>query len=532
MSTDRDLTRVLHSWLHEDAHEDADRVLNAVLDRLETTPQRRATWLAWRTRPLVGQWGMNRTLAIALVLVALLIISIGIAVAGGLLRNDRNDRNDTNSFSLAGPVGHCDQTLPDGVLIMVVDRQTQTQLTAYEDGLVVTGYPADWGATAASGVDGSWSQRRLTADGIHILVDALTSSLPSCQSFEHSGSRDVRARTGAEVHSIRIGADVLETRVTTAAQAAAVRDLVARLDDPDLGLPARDWVDGEWGSYVPERWRFSLQFSGPSDREYPPSDGIVLPDGSSLRAFGSEESIDSIDPSARPQGLTMLRCAVTDAEEARVIAAMLSDASGSRDDQSGWYFTDGEQVGELGGSPLHNLVSVTVVGLLPHEPDCLGEAAPAAAPTPAPAPSTPADEAAPFADACDYVPAALVGEVIGPVAGATEHYPGWSTEWAFCWYPVDREGLAVFASRRPVPGDRAAAQARALFGDVGFSAEQIAGHDVFMNGCEGTGGQCRAAVAISAYPHFLVVTWQGGSQATLRHLAERLIQLLDSAAAV
>jgi hypothetical protein len=448
MSTENDVARSLRSWLKENRHEDADRVLDVVFDQIPATPQRSPSWLArrfpvqrasatGRARPKPGQWGMNRTLAIALVLVALLIISIGIAVAGGLLRNDRNDRDDANSFSLAGPVAHCDQTLPDGVLITVVDSDEATQLTAYEDGLVVTGHPTDWGAAAASGIDGSWSQRRLQPDGIELLTDALASSLPTCQSFEHAGFIQIQARAGADVHSVRLGTDVLETRVTSPAQAAVVRDLVARLKDPDLGLDAGDWVDGEWHPYVPERWRFSLQFSGPSDREYPPSDGIVLPDGSSLRTFGSEEPIESMDPSARPQGLTMLRCAVTDAEEARAIATVLSGAGISPDGQTGWYFTEGEQVGDLGGFPLHKLVYVDVVGLLPHEPDCLSEAAPAATPTPAPGPSAAAGEPAPFGDACDYAPAALVGELIGPVGGETEHYPGWSTEWAFCWYPVD-----------------------------------------------------------------------------------------------
>ncbi len=48
MSTDRDLARIVRSWLHEDAHEDADRVLDLVLDQLDATPQRRAFWLARR----------------------------------------------------------------------------------------------------------------------------------------------------------------------------------------------------------------------------------------------------------------------------------------------------------------------------------------------------------------------------------------------------------------------------------------------------------------------------------------------------
>jgi hypothetical protein len=50
MSTDRDVTRIVRSWLHEDAHENADRVLDVVLDQLDTTPQRRATW--WPVRRL------------------------------------------------------------------------------------------------------------------------------------------------------------------------------------------------------------------------------------------------------------------------------------------------------------------------------------------------------------------------------------------------------------------------------------------------------------------------------------------------
>jgi hypothetical protein len=476
-------------------------------------------------RRVLGPWGMNRSVVIALVLLSLLITSIAIAVAAGLLREDSAE---PNPFSLAGPVAHCDQTLPEGVLVRVIDSTDQIQLTAYEDGLVITGYPNDWGgAPPEVGLDGSWSERHLTAEGSDLLIDALTSSLPNCQSFEHSGFLDIRARVGADVHAIRLGSDVLETRVTTPDQAAAVSDLAGRLDDPDLGLNAGGWVESEWQAYVPERWRFSLQFFGPSDRDFPPSDGIVLPDGSTLRTFGSELPLDSVDPSAAPQGLSMLRCGVTDAEEARAIEAILTEAGATPEPYSGWQFTDGEQVGELGGFPLYNLVSITVAGLLPHEPDCMSEALPAATPTPAPAPSIEADEPAPYADACDYVPPAIVAEVIGPINGETEHYPGWSTDWAFCWHPVEPGGMAIGTSRRPLPAARAAEQARALFGDVGFSAEHIAGHDVYFNGCISTDGQCRSAIAIAVEPHFVVITWEPGSQATLRELAERLIAQLD-----
>jgi hypothetical protein len=43
VSADRDTTRIVRSWLRADEHESADRVLGAVLDQLDTTPQRGRT---------------------------------------------------------------------------------------------------------------------------------------------------------------------------------------------------------------------------------------------------------------------------------------------------------------------------------------------------------------------------------------------------------------------------------------------------------------------------------------------------------
>jgi hypothetical protein len=71
VKTEPDVTRIVRSWLHEDAHEDADRVLNNVLDRLDTTPQRRAPWLA-RRLPIVNR-SVGIGLAAAAVVIAVLI---------------------------------------------------------------------------------------------------------------------------------------------------------------------------------------------------------------------------------------------------------------------------------------------------------------------------------------------------------------------------------------------------------------------------------------------------------------------------
>jgi hypothetical protein len=49
MTTERDPgTRIVLSWLREDAHENAEGVLLRALDEVDTTPQRRHSWLARR----------------------------------------------------------------------------------------------------------------------------------------------------------------------------------------------------------------------------------------------------------------------------------------------------------------------------------------------------------------------------------------------------------------------------------------------------------------------------------------------------
>ena len=49
MSTDRETTRIVRSWLEEGVTALPDRVLDSVLDQLPATPQRRSWWPAWRS---------------------------------------------------------------------------------------------------------------------------------------------------------------------------------------------------------------------------------------------------------------------------------------------------------------------------------------------------------------------------------------------------------------------------------------------------------------------------------------------------
>lgn len=70
MSTDRDATRIVRSWLDEGVTVLPDRVLDAVLDQVPATPQRRATWWPVRRTPPVNKFFGVAVAAAAIVVAA------------------------------------------------------------------------------------------------------------------------------------------------------------------------------------------------------------------------------------------------------------------------------------------------------------------------------------------------------------------------------------------------------------------------------------------------------------------------------
>jgi hypothetical protein len=80
MATERDVTRIVQSWLRTDEHESADRVLDNVLALLDATPQRRSWWPAQRN----AEMNPFAKLAIAAAaVVAVALIAINLPRAGG-----------------------------------------------------------------------------------------------------------------------------------------------------------------------------------------------------------------------------------------------------------------------------------------------------------------------------------------------------------------------------------------------------------------------------------------------------------------
>ncbi len=71
-ASDRDVNRAIRSWLREDRHEDVTRVAGAVLDQVDTIPQRRATWWPVRRTPTMNKIVGFGLAAAAVVAVALI----------------------------------------------------------------------------------------------------------------------------------------------------------------------------------------------------------------------------------------------------------------------------------------------------------------------------------------------------------------------------------------------------------------------------------------------------------------------------
>jgi hypothetical protein len=96
MSTDRDVTRIVRSWLDEGVTQLPDRVLDAVLDQVPATSQRRAWWPAWRFLTV------NATLRYG---IAAVVVAVAAIVGFSLINNQVGDTEPTPTPSSSAEAG-------------------------------------------------------------------------------------------------------------------------------------------------------------------------------------------------------------------------------------------------------------------------------------------------------------------------------------------------------------------------------------------------------------------------------------------
>ena len=81
MNSERDANRIVRSWLEAGSNGIPDRVLDAVLSELPSTPQRRSRWSPWRSQT------MNAFIKIGAVAAVLLL---AVVVGSRFLPGDAN----------------------------------------------------------------------------------------------------------------------------------------------------------------------------------------------------------------------------------------------------------------------------------------------------------------------------------------------------------------------------------------------------------------------------------------------------------
>lgn len=156
MSTDRETTPLVRSWLDEGATSLPDRVLDAVLDQVPATPQRRSWWPAWRSNP------MNTYAKLITAAAAVLVV----AVVGYQFLPGRS-----------GAGGETTAPSPTPALLAVGDfisHGVTTRLDARGEGANVTGTMtvSDEGGRATVALECS----RTTAGGLTIIGGLVTDS--------------------------------------------------------------------------------------------------------------------------------------------------------------------------------------------------------------------------------------------------------------------------------------------------------------------------------------------------------------------
>jgi hypothetical protein len=90
--SDREVNRVIRSWLNEDRQEDVSRIAGVVLDQLDATPQRRIPWWPARRTPT-----MNKFVAIGLGAAAVVAVLL---IGSNLLGSDSQPPGDAPSASI------------------------------------------------------------------------------------------------------------------------------------------------------------------------------------------------------------------------------------------------------------------------------------------------------------------------------------------------------------------------------------------------------------------------------------------------
>ena len=140
-TSDRDVNRAIRSWLHEDRHEDASRLAGAVLDQVEATPQRRATWWPARRTPIMSRF-VTIGLGAAAVIVVVIFVGAQILSAPGTNLGGPGDEPTPTATVEPTPEPTPEGLLPEGPHVILTGQADDPEHT--HPPLTVTIPAPDW----------------------------------------------------------------------------------------------------------------------------------------------------------------------------------------------------------------------------------------------------------------------------------------------------------------------------------------------------------------------------------------------------
>jgi anti-sigma factor RsiW len=171
MSTDRETTRIVRSWLDEGVTRLPDRVLDGVLDKVPATPQRRRFRSAWRPSQ------MNPYAKLAAAAAAVLVVAlVGYQFLPG--------KSPGPGVPSASPSSTSSALIARGTFVMY--EEAEVVLNATRSGDSVTGTMAVTNAGGNFSVDLKCSQT--TADGVLLMAGDITESTSP---YAREGAREV-----------------------------------------------------------------------------------------------------------------------------------------------------------------------------------------------------------------------------------------------------------------------------------------------------------------------------------------------------
>ena len=333
MSTDRDTTRAVRSWLDDGVTALPDRVLDAVLEQVSVTPQRRPWWLAWR--PFI----MSNAGRIALVATAAAVVAVvGVTILqpsgwiGGPSASDSPTPSPlphpSEPAAIVGlpPEGAKLSDPATGELVLQFDSEVNT-IWVYADGRLIWNrfqYVPAYASDPFMGL----AEQRLTPSGVEFLRSEVISTglfeSDLAVARESNGFLDILVWNGDQfVRATWATRPIVgqDAPVATREQATALQELSALLTGQE-SWPASAWEEQAFGAYVPPR--YAICFRGLPDPIEPAAARDPLPQP-------AQDLLLAGDPTQEERMPSNGDCSRMTTDDARALARILAGAGIQRE---------------------------------------------------------------------------------------------------------------------------------------------------------------------------------------------------------